>query len=136
MFLSLMQTHSLSHWLQTPNCTWTSPRHWIASVQMCVCVKSNGSAAFIGSADGGFCGEGVMFRSSLGNTTVNKSEWRMHKEKHAEYKHTCTSLDVHLFVIFSVLQVNMLNYFNGKKNIVNIICIQNQLANKHYNNMP
>ncbi len=60
----------------------------------------------------------------------------MHKEKHAEYKHTCTSLDVHLFVISSVLQVNMLNYFNGKKNIVNIICIQNQLANKHYNNMP
>ncbi len=46
-----------------------------------MCVKSNGSAAFIGSADGGFCGEGAVFGSSLGNTTVNKSQWRMHKEK-------------------------------------------------------
>jgi len=57
-----------------------------------------------------------MFGSSLGNTTVNKSGRRMHKEKHARYKHTCTFLDV----VFTILQVNMFTYFNAKENIVSV----------------
>jgi len=44
----------------------------LSSLSPDVCVELNGSAAFIGRADGDSVEE-AMFGSSLGNTTVNKS---------------------------------------------------------------